>query len=57
MPSSFKYHLLTQHIRDIELMIKIKEYLGFGIITTASAVVILTVTKRSDIETFIYFKK
>jgi len=59
---------LYQHARDLDLMLKIKEYLGFGIIsqgspsgevscgeTTVPGVVRLTVTKKSDINTLISF--
>lgn len=55
---------LCQHARDLDLMLKIKEYLGFGIISQDSSVVDetrvpgvvrLTVTKKSDIDTLISF--
>lgn len=46
---------LYQHIRDLDLMLKIKDYLGFGIITQNSSVVRLT--KKSDIDALISFFK
>lgn len=46
---------LSQHIRDLELMVKIKETFGFGIINTDSAEVRWTVTKKADIDTLITF--
>jgi hypothetical protein len=51
--------ILTQHSRDLDLMLKIKEYLGFGIISTPSgkSLVRLDVTKKTDIDTLIAFFK
>ena len=44
---------LVQHVRDLELMQKIKECWGLGVISKGSSFVRLTVTKKSDIDTLI----
>ena len=44
---------IVQHIRDLELMQKIKESWGLGIISLGSSFVRLTVTKKSDLDTII----
>jgi hypothetical protein len=44
---------LVQHIRDLELMQKIKECWGLGVISIGSSYVRLTVTKKLDIDTII----
>ena len=46
---------LVQHLRDLELMQKIKECWGLGIVSTSSSITTLTVTKRSDIDLLIIF--
>lgn len=52
--------ILTQHMRDLELMNKIRDYLGFGIISKTSlspcgrlGILKLTVTKIAEINTLI----
>ena len=46
---------LNQHIRDLDLMIKIQKYLGFGIVRSerSDTIVTLTVTKRKDLDILI----
>ena len=44
---------LGQHIRDLELMQKIQECWGLGVISKGSSFVRLTVTKKLDIDTLI----
>jgi hypothetical protein len=44
---------LVQHVRDLELMQKIQECWGLGVISKGSYFVRLTVTKKSDIDTLI----
>lgn len=44
---------LVQHLRDLELIQKIKECWGLGIISISSSITRLTVTKKSDIDTLI----
>ena len=49
--------VLSQDNRDLNLMVKIQEYLGFGIINNAAtrSITQLTVTKRADLNTLITF--
>lgn len=46
---------LNQHIRDLDLMIKIKKYIGFGIVRSerSDTIATLTITKRKDLDTII----
>jgi len=44
---------LTQHIRDLELMKKIKESLGLGLIYETATIVNYTITKKLEIDTII----
>lgn len=44
---------LVQHVIDLELMQKIQECWGLGVISKGSSFVRLTVTKKSDIDTLI----
>lgn len=48
---------LGQHIRDLNLITKIKDYLGLGIIYKNNSVVILTITRKSDIDNLITILK
>jgi hypothetical protein len=48
---------LGQHIRDLILITKIKDYLGLGIIYKNNSVVILTITRKSDIDNLITILK
>jgi len=47
--------VLTQDTRDLDLMLRIKEYLGFGIVSSAAtrSITQLTVTKRGDLDILI----
>lgn len=51
--------VLTQDNRDLDLMLKIQEYLGFGIINNVvtRSITRLTITKRPDLDTLIYLFK
>lgn len=44
---------LSQHSRDLNLMIKIKEFLGLGKIYKNNSIVNLTITKKSEIDILI----